>query len=215
MNSLTVIGMNQASRSTKFVVVVDGTEIYDSGMTGTAVIKANLPKNSKLLELVVAALGDNNFDHSYWCFPRFHRETVDRIEDEKLDGKAKKASLVSVEVGASVFAYNKAPWAPPIHFRDAQVCDEYLFAHAPSSVTYAVPDGMTRFTATGYNVRSCSVRYEVWAGGKQIYESPQAGIVPIDVKLPAGTKSIELKVDAMGKNDYDHSFWCYPRLHGE
>lgn len=72
---------------------------------------------------------------------------------------------------------------------------------------------MTRFTAIGYAVLRHHVKYEVWADAKRIYESPQAGIIPIDVKLPPGTKTIELKINDLGNNRDDHSMWCYPRLH--
>ncbi len=64
---------------------------------------------------------------------------------------------------------------------------------------------MSRFTAIGYNVRSHHVKYEVWADAKRIYESPQAGIIPIDVKLPKGTKTIELKVKRLFGLRHDHS----------
>lgn len=44
------------------------------------------------------------------------------------------------------------------------------------------------------------VKYEVLANGKLIYQSPTAGIIPIDVSLPPKTKTIELKVDGLGDN---------------
>ena len=72
-------------------------------------------------------------------------------------------------------------------------------------MTYVVPEGMTRFTAIGYNVMSHHVKYEVWADAKRINESLQAGIVPIDVKLPPGTKTIELKVSVLGFDGNDWS----------
>ena len=59
----------------------------------------------------------------------------------------------------------------------------------------------------------CSLRSG--AGGTQINERSQAGIVPIDLKRPDGTKSIELKVNALGKNNNDQSFCCYPGLRCE
>ncbi len=57
------------------------------------------------------------------------------------------------------------------------------------------------------------VKYEVWADAKRIYESPQAGILPIDVKLPPCIKTIELKINDLGNSGNDASLWCYPRLH--
>jgi hypothetical protein len=73
---------------------------------------------------------------------------------------------------------------------------------------------MTRFIAIGYNVLRHHVKYEVWADTKRIHESPRpAGIDLIDVKLPPGTKTIELKINDLGSNRVDTSMWCYPRLH--
>lgn len=135
-----------------------------------------------------------------------------------LDGKAEslKFTIASHSVGVQKLTHNEpinTLKSVPVHFRDAQPCDEFLYAHAPSTLKYQVPEGMTRFTAIGYNVLSHHVKYEVWADAKRIYESPQAGIIPIDVRLSAGTKTIELKINDLGSNDYDHSMWCYPRLH--
>jgi hypothetical protein len=72
---------------------------------------------------------------------------------------------------------------------------------------------MTRFTAIGYNIVSQQVKYAVFADGASLFQSPMAGIVPIDLKLPVGTKTIDLKITDEGGYDMDHSMWCYPRLH--
>lgn len=71
---------------------------------------------------------------------------------------------------------------------------------------------MTRFTATGYNVIGHSARFEVWADGKRIFESPDAGIVSIDVRLPLNCRGIELKTNDCGNAAGDQCIWCYPRL---
>jgi hypothetical protein len=134
------------------------------------------------------------------------------------DAGLQKFSIGSANVGYAELTHNESIRDPhvnsaPIHFRDARPCDEFLFAHAPSSIVYDVPDGFGRFTAIGYNVRSRHVSFEVLAEGKQVYKSPQTGVVAIDVKLPAGTSAIQLKIHDLGDYRDDQSMWCYPRLH--
>ncbi len=218
--SFSAIGYNDSSRTAKYIVLVDGKPVYDSGVTDIAIVKVEIPAKASLLELVIDPDGDRSNDHTYWCYPRFHSMTLEKVSDKMLDGKPGplKFTIASHSTPpGSTLSYNKPPFdlikCVPIHFRDAKPCDEFLFAHAPSTVTYQVPEGMTRFTAIGYNVLSNHVKYEVWADAKRLYESPQAGIIPIDVKLPPGTKTIELKINDLGNSGNDASMWCYPRLH--
>jgi hypothetical protein len=166
---------------------------------------------------LIADPGENSgYDHVYWCYPRFHTLTAERVTDKMLDGKPGPLPSVvaSSEVGAASLTHNKSIVnSVPVNFRDAVLCHEFIFAHAPSSIKYEVPDGMARFSATGSTPFSNSAKYEVWADGKLIYSSPQAGLVPIDIKLPARSKVIELKIDHLDEATADHSYWCYPRLH--
>ncbi len=218
--SFSVVAMNHGSRSADFIVEVDGQRLHRSGPIETAVIKIDVPPKSTLLELLVDPMGSNAADLGVWCYPRFHAVAANKILDKQLDGKpgALKFTVAAHSVGHGAFTHNKH-WddgmkaISVVHFRDAQPCDEFLYAIASSSTKYAVPEGMNRFTAIGYNVQSFHVKYEVLANGKLIYQSPQAGIIPMDVSLPPKTKVIELKVDSLGNNSWDHSLWCYPRLH--
>ena len=218
--SFSVVAMNQGTRSADFMLEVDGQKLHQSGAIETSIIKIDLPPKSTLLELVVDPMGSNFADLSYWCYPRFHSVAANKLLDKQLDGKptSLKFTIAASSVGHAGLAHNKhwddtVKTATVVHFRDAQPCHEFLYAIANSSTKYDVPEGMTRFTAIGYNLQSFSVKYEVLANGKLIYQSPQAGIIPIDVKLPPNTKVIELKVDSLGDNNWDHSLWCYPRLH--
>ncbi|MDB5343800.1 MAG: hypothetical protein JWP89_2177 [Schlesneria sp.] len=216
--SFSVVGSNHASRSSKYVILIDGKQVQESGVTSIAVMKVNIPEKASQLELVADPAGSPNFENTYWCFPRFHAVAADRLTDKMLDGKhgPLKFNIASGTVASGEMSHNQPiekSLSTPIHFRDAQPCDEFLFGHAPSVVTYQVPPGMTRFTAIGYDVMSDSVKYEVWADGNRIYESPQVGIVSIDVKLPPGAKTIDLKVNPLGNYAGDYSMWCYPRLY--
>jgi hypothetical protein len=218
--SFTVYGSNDASRTTVFSVFVDGKELYKSGVTDLARVKLDLPADAALLELIVGGAGDNVHDHSYWCYPRYHTLPTDKLTDKMLEGKLSstglKFTIASGAVGAHKLTYNQpinTLTVAPLVAADQKPCDEFLFAHAPSTVSYAVPEGMTRFTAIGYNVRSQHVKFEVWADAKMIYQSPQAGLIPINVKLSKGTRTIELKVNHLGNEGHDVSMWCFPRLH--
>ncbi len=211
--SFSTIGYTVGRGSVAFQVSIDGVLVYDSKVDQTPVVKLSLPQNSKTLELITDEAGNSSFDRALWCYPRFHGVTADQITDEMLDNES--SSLPLNLTGATKGQLPGDLNAKPVQFRQRQPCDELLLAHAPSSMTYAIPRGMTRFTAIGYEVLMQQVRFEVWVDQKKIYESPAAGIVPIDVKLPPGSKTLELKVDELGDISYDWSFWCYPRLHRE
>lgn len=219
MRSFSVIGYNDASRTVKYLINIDGKKVYESGVTDIDLIKVDIPDGAAVLELVVDPAGENRFDHSYWCYPRFHTSSAQDTNEPEISGRSgtQVLHIASVTVGAGELSRNR-PWAPgissvPLHYTDAVPCDEFFFAHANSSVTFAVPEGMTKFTGIGYNANSQSVRFELLADAKLIYQSPQAGIIPIEVKLPAGTKQLEMRVDCLGNIEHDWSFWCYPRLH--
>jgi hypothetical protein len=216
--SFSGIGYNDAGRASKYLVLIDGKQVYDSGLTAIVVVKVDIPARASVLELVTERTEVDGPETTYWCFPRFHATVSERVKDRMLDAEPGplQVKVASGTAGYGEVAHNKPiPWVQsiPIHFRDALPCDEFLLAHATSTVSYRVADGMTRFTAIAYNVISHSVNYEVWADAKRIYESPRVGIIPIDVKLPTGTKLIELKINDLDGNGQDFSFWCYPRLH--
>ncbi len=212
----TAIGYNDSSWTTRYLVSIDGKSVFDSGITGIVIAKVDIPAKASLLELVIDHAGDGELDHTYWCYPRFHSTTSDKIDDKMLDGKTGtlKFQVKSSTVGHGTLTRNQPiSLSIPIHFRHALPCDEFLWAHAPSAVTYNVPNGMNRFTAIGYCAQSRHVNFEVWANQKLLYQSPQAGIIPIDTKLPPGTSKLELKINNLGDSSSDRSMWCYPRLH--
>jgi hypothetical protein len=215
--SFSVVGYNDGSRAAEYFVFIDGVKAFQSGIADIATVKVDIPPKSSSLELVVDPASDKFRDHTYWCYPRFHTVPSQKIADKMLDGKPTLNFVVaSSSVGAESLTHNfpiNTLKSVPIHYRDAKPCHEFIYAHAPSSVSYRVPPGMTRFSAIGYNVISQEVRYEVWANARKIYGSEQAGIVSIDIKLPEGTKTIDLKVHELSRFDWDFSIWCYPRLH--
>lgn len=214
-----VIGHNQASRATDYKIAIDGKEVYQSGVTDIQVIKIDIPAKSSKLELIATVGSEQGYHHVYWCYPHFHTIPGTKITEKALEGKPGplKFVIASHEVGGGKLSHNE-PLHPnvkaiPLNYESAIPCDEFLFAAANSSVKYAVPAGMTRFSAIGYNVRSNDVKYEVWAGGSMLYRSPQAGIIKMDVKLPPATSQIELRITALSNPDTDFSMWCFPRLY--
>lgn len=72
--SFSTVAYNDSSRIEKYSILVDGKEIYVSRDTGVAVIKVDVPANSKLIELVADPLGDSAYDHTFWCYPRLNRK---------------------------------------------------------------------------------------------------------------------------------------------
>lgn len=107
-------------------------------------------------------------------------------------------------------------------------CTEYLWAHANSRIEFAIPEGYTRFTATGigfHNDRSNmghispgTWTYAVEVDGKTHFTSEELRTypnkeLPMDVSFPAGSKRLTLIIDDRGNGNNDQSHWAYPTLH--
>ncbi len=101
-------------------------------------------------------------------------------------------------------------------------CQHFLFAHAPSEVSFEVPPGYSKFTAVGIaptqaSRRNFSWNYQVLADGREVFRSENLGTYPnhevkIEAELPVGTKMITLKTDNAGNTTDDHSIWAEPKL---
>ena len=214
--SFTAVGSCVVSADVRYIVRADGRELFRSPRAGVAPIRVDLPLGARQLELRVDDLGDHGADHSYWLLPRFHEQPADEVDLAGIAPCVKLTAMVPREqkVGAGEFLVNRPFRTPPVQLLDDAVCDEFLFAHAFSHLTYRVPEGAEVFSAIGYCVFSQGVRFRVFADGQLLFVSPQAGIVPIHVRLPAGARRLDLLIEDGGDGAADHSFWCYPRLHG-
>jgi len=215
--SFSAVGYCAAPGDVAFQVEVDGQRVFSSGKARVARVLVDLPAKGKTLGLIVDNLGRGDLDHSFWLLPRFHAKAaaqVGQIDAAEKVGKLTALKPVSASVGAGELLVNRVPeWAaPPLHVLELTPCDEFIFAHAPSRAVFAIPPGAKEFSAVGYCVASCSVQFQVLVDGKPRFTSPKAGIVPIRVPLPRGTKRLELAVDSLGDNHWDSSFWCYPRI---
>lgn len=127
---------------------------------------------------------------------------------------------VSYSVGWADLLVNTSIDGLIAHLDDAP-CEEYLFAHAPSSLVYEIPSGATHFTAIGIAPRGLQNPgtwiYSVKIDRKVVFESRSLQSyankqVPIEVAIPKGAKKIELLVSEMKDAWQDHSIWAKPRF---
>lgn len=212
--SFAAFGYNDASRTTAFRLLIDQREVYHSGKASSADIRVDLPDGARFLELITEDLGDKNFDQVYWCEPRFSRLAAAESDgDHSADLPCEPSE---VQVGYDQLARNK-PFKDcgtgPLDRASLIPCSEFLFAHAPSTLTYSLPAGATLFEAIGYCAASQDVNFRVFADDKLVVESGRAGIVPIKAELPAGASRLVLKVEGFKRTDFDRAMWCFPRVY--
>lgn len=216
MLSFTAVGYCVCSRSVRFLVVADGTTIFESPKAGIVDIRVDLPPRTKVLELVVDDIGDKGRDQSFWCLPTLHRLKIEDLE-EKRGASVSMTTLppAAASVGSGKLWINRMerPDQPiPVLYRGGGRCDEFFYAHPESEAVFDLPQGADRFMAVGYAMLGQSVMFRVLVDGRLMHESPKAGIVPIDVAIPEGAKQLTLETDPLGSGFRDHAFWCYPRL---
>jgi hypothetical protein len=217
--SFSAIGYCLSGRDVRFRVLGDGEPLVEGRQGSIVPIKCDLPEGCKTIELIVDALNQRNSGCSYWLLPRFWPIPQERtvLDGEGTHTKVTQLKPTSTQVGSNVFlvnrCYGRTP--PPVQVFDEAPCDEFLFAHAFSYLTYPIPRGASEFSAIGYCTASATVRFRVFADGRQLLTSRQAGIVPIRVHLPEGAKRLDLVVDPMDSGIADHSYWCYPRFYGD
>ncbi|WP_254513301.1 NPCBM/NEW2 domain-containing protein [Anatilimnocola floriformis] len=89
-------------------------------------------------------------------------------------------------------------------------CREFLYAHAPSEITFAIPPKTKYFTAVAYCVYSNHVKFIVKVDGREMFSSRERPISPVLVEISEGAKELKLICDSLGDPDTDHSIWCYP-----
>jgi len=103
---------------------------------------------------------------------------------------------------------------------EGEEIQHYLFAHAPSSIMYKIPEGVTSFNAWGIKTEGDgnvvgSWIYSVVIDGNEVFRSKplvtyENCVVPINVEIPFGAKIIQLKIDDMSNAFADHSIWAFP-----
>jgi hypothetical protein len=117
---------------------------------------------------------------------------------------------VSTKFTRTYYGVNSIPGGahPPIV--GGVLCREYLYAHAPSSMTYAVPAKAKYFTAATYCARTIDVRFIVRIDGKDVFSTERRALSTVVVEIPEGAKELQLVCEPLENNDSHHSFWCFP-----
>lgn len=107
-------------------------------------------------------------------------------------------------------------------------CTDFLWAHAACRIDFAIPEGYDRFKATGImptkssgerSPRFGQLKFAVEVDGKTLIQSPELHTIPnlefpVDLKLPAGSKTLTLVTDDLGDRNLDHAFWAHSTLLG-
>ncbi|ADB16583.1 hypothetical protein Psta_1909 [Pirellula staleyi DSM 6068] len=93
---------------------------------------------------------------------------------------------------------------------DGKECDDFIFAHAKSRVTYDIPPKAKYFTSYCVNVRSVSASFSVRIDGVELFRTEGKAISRCLVEIPPGSKTIELICGDMGDDSFDHTMWAYP-----
>lgn len=219
MKSLSLVACRPRTFATRFRVTAgdktlfaDEADIMKYRMFTT--IQVDLPPGTT--EVGLHAEPSDRGGSACWLVPRLYPMQAKEIGDPYGDSD-KHVSLTTLKplpvAGKEPeLLVNRVPKgiAPPVMDRGFSPCNEFAYAYAPSTVEYALPPGAKTFSAVGYSANG-SVRFEVYADETRLYSSLNAGIVPINVKIPAGASTLKLAV--VGENFRDNSRWCYPRLY--
>ena len=100
---------------------------------------------------------------------------------------------------------------------------DFLFAHSPSKLVYAIPGSVDRFTAIGTWLDHPETvpgvwRYEVFIDGQLVHTGRHATEDveghPIDIPVPSDAKILTLKILAGDDGKaLANTTWAYPRFH--
>ncbi|MEX0979381.1 MAG: hypothetical protein WDZ48_11035, partial [Pirellulales bacterium] len=123
------------------------------------IVKIDKPLDAKDRFLLLQIDGDKV--PAFWLHPTIH------VGKKQVQLADPRRSPVRVKVEDNEkndrAGINHVPkWVlPPLDLDEERLCDEFLFAHAPSEVTYAIPTGAVSFSAIGYCLRSGDVEFQV------------------------------------------------------
>ncbi|MEQ8854006.1 protein kinase [Gimesia sp.] len=224
--SISATGLYNFGSYVNFRVAFDGKEAFCSGVTRLQKILLDIPEGSSTMMLSVGRVTDNA-EHIaacpvYWLKPRLYKEplsatrTIPETEDfTKLSKLTPIAGKVKIAQDGSSPPKSEELTIEPPGYDSLPVCTEMLWAHANTSLSYEIPKGAKRFRAVAAAYRSRSVRFLVQIDGREVYRSPVAGILPVDVPIPEGAREITLLTDDCGDQRNDWADWCYPRFVGE
>jgi hypothetical protein len=128
---------------------------------------------------------------------------------------------IATQTATDKLGVNKTPDNSAVIIQE-KPCDRFLYAPAPSSLVYQIPDGAVFFRAVGVkpvgklDSKEADFKYLVYVDGNEVFVSKgikeNNGTVAIEAVVPRGARRIELRVDAMGSSDNDHAVWAYPEF---
>jgi len=188
-------------------------------------ISIPVPANATHIILAVLNGGDGSaFDNGSFVNPKLYCNYVpltdvtpsgtnmgygDLLINDTLEGKA---TLYNIIKENGNLTYNQHTYF-----------DSNLFTHATSTVDYSIANmDVNRFVAyvgiTSTKLGSNGVEFSVWADGAQvgnyITTAQYQQMAMVDVGIPAGAKTLTIKVTDCGNGNSDHGIWCAPILFG-
>ncbi len=140
------------------------------------------------------------------------------LEREGIVKLAYQQPLVTPSVGWDKFRVN---WIFPDDWplaitADTKLCNEFIYAHAPSKLVYELPKGGStvprRFTAVGYSMDK--QRYRIFASDKQgenlrlVFESDPCRIANINASFEPADRYVLMQIE--GKEA--PAFWLHPTI---
>ncbi|MCX5661907.1 MAG: NPCBM/NEW2 domain-containing protein [Planctomycetota bacterium] len=125
------------------------------------------------------------------------------------------------QVGSGAYMINQNGYAQPVML-DGRECLRYIYAHAPSSVIFDIPEGAIGFRAIGtrpagsYPADSGQWRLAVCVDDCEAFLSrgiqEEKGRITVDVPIPKGSRQIELRADPLGNLAHDGAIWTNPEF---
>ncbi|WP_254511715.1 hypothetical protein [Anatilimnocola floriformis] len=107
--------------------------------------------------------------------------------------------------------------AIPAAIKDAHVpwvggqeCRDYLFAHAPSSVSYSIPPKTRYFTAVACNAIRPEAKFVVKVDGQELFAAEGKPIATVLVEIPEGAKVLQLECEGLVDRGLHYCSWCFP-----
>ncbi len=141
------------STSIKFIVNVDGTNLYESDVFGyndpAQEIFVNIPQGAKILKLITDSVGSNTGDHSSWGSPRlltdptvlevFKEIQLSAEKNVYLTGSKVQLKAVFLNVGGKEFTPETVKY---------ESSDTSVATVDSKGLITSIKDGLVRFTVT-------------------------------------------------------------------
>ena len=174
----------------------------------------------ELDKLKIKYMNSGELDHAN-AIEELIEEVESKIQDRAWIYRLVEVKPTKYSVGHGELLINTIPQKNCRVLLDGKNCDEFIHAHAKSSLVYKIPRRATHFTAIGLAQQARWIghtwKYVVKIDGKTAFESRSLMSydnkqVPIEIELPRLSDEIELIILPMGNNISDASIWARPRF---